>query len=529
MAPARWNSACALLVVGIVTFHALTIRPGHDWGGDFSMYIAHARNIAEGTSYAETGYIHDPASIAAPAAYPPLFPLLLAPIYASFGLDLHAMKLSIVVMFGLSLWVLFLTFRPYLEPAYAVALIGLIGLSPFFWDFKDSVLADVPALLFIYTAIFATERADRAHYSSRTQAAFGLLIGFLIYLAYGTRSVGAIVLAALIAHQIIRHRRITRICVVATVTMVTLAVLQNVLVPIESGYSRLFSLSPETLVNNAIAYGKALSLLWENGSSKFLRGLLFTAGGILAIWGYWTRFQRGPSVLELFPVFYAVPILAFSVGGLTQPRYVIPLIPLYFFYAACGVSALHALFGSKWIPALLLAVAVTCYGVRYSSLDYGQIPTGIEKPEARALFEFVRENTRPDDVLLFAKPRVMALYGQRRVVSYHGKQSYDALWHYILTQGVSYVIVGNGGVELELDYLNPTYLTGFVDQFSERFQLVFTNAHFHVYEVLQQSSVRVCTGYESITARACFTEAQARRWSKSKYATNREFRLTDQA
>ena len=41
-------------------FYLATIREGHDWGDDFSMYIRHAQNIAHGEPYAETGYIYNP-------------------------------------------------------------------------------------------------------------------------------------------------------------------------------------------------------------------------------------------------------------------------------------------------------------------------------------------------------------------------------------------------------------------------------------------------------------------------------------
>lgn len=482
--PRAWDAACILLIFGIVLFYALTIRPGHDWGGDFSMYIGHAKNIVESIPYAETGYIHDPASIAAPEAYPPVFPMLLVPIYAAFGLDIHAMKLLIIVFFGLALWLMYLIFRPYLESGYALAIIGLVGLNPYFWSFKDNVLADIPALLFILATLLVVERWERDSDSDRSPVATGVLIGLLAYLAYGTRSVGAIVLPALIAYQILINRRITRVGVVATATTVVLAILQHIIVPIESGYAKLFSLDPTILVNNAVNYGKALSLLWENGYSKLLRGSMFAVCGLLALWGIWQKWRRSPSIVDVFTVLYAVPILTFSVGGLTQPRYVIPLMPLYLFYAAYGVSTLRTSSRSSPIPALFLAVAAACYFSRYTTLHYGPISTGIAQPDSIALFEFVKRNTKRDDVLMFAKPRVLALFGERRVVSYHGRASHDALWRYIVAQRVNFVVVGTGALRPELDYLRPGYLGEFVEQFPDRFQLLSVHGPLEVYAVV---------------------------------------------
>ena len=72
-----------VLLAGV--FYMLTIRDGHDWGDDFSMYIRHAENIAQGLPYAQSGYIYNPYNPSiGPRMYPPGFPLLLAPVARLF-------------------------------------------------------------------------------------------------------------------------------------------------------------------------------------------------------------------------------------------------------------------------------------------------------------------------------------------------------------------------------------------------------------------------------------------------------------
>jgi hypothetical protein len=82
----------AVTVVAMVgVFYLVTIREGHRWGGDFSMYIHHAKNIVEGIDYRDTGYIYNPFYPSlGPKTYPPVFPLLLSPIYKWFGLKLKS-------------------------------------------------------------------------------------------------------------------------------------------------------------------------------------------------------------------------------------------------------------------------------------------------------------------------------------------------------------------------------------------------------------------------------------------------------
>ena len=96
-----------IIIIGIFNF--LTIKDGHDWGGDFSMFIHHAKNIVEGVDYEDTGYIYNPnVPLLAPKTYPPVFPLLLVPIYKWFGLNFTIMKIEIVLFFLLSLFIIFL-------------------------------------------------------------------------------------------------------------------------------------------------------------------------------------------------------------------------------------------------------------------------------------------------------------------------------------------------------------------------------------------------------------------------------------
>src|SRR5215475_8626536 len=88
---------CLILICVLGALYFSTIRPGEDWGGDFSQYVAHARNIAEGRAYAATQYRPLPAPLAIshmPPAYPPGFPLMLAPVYRVFGLNYRALKLT---------------------------------------------------------------------------------------------------------------------------------------------------------------------------------------------------------------------------------------------------------------------------------------------------------------------------------------------------------------------------------------------------------------------------------------------------
>jgi hypothetical protein len=73
------KNVCVLLLLAVLALiYVATIRRGHLWGDDFALYISHARNLATGQPYAQTGYIYNPSVVNySPRSYPPIFPLLL--------------------------------------------------------------------------------------------------------------------------------------------------------------------------------------------------------------------------------------------------------------------------------------------------------------------------------------------------------------------------------------------------------------------------------------------------------------------
>ena len=151
----RFQKRTALAVVLLVgLFHILTIRSGHDWADDFAQYVAHARNLAEGRPYGETGYIFNPSNQGVgPATYPPVFPLMLAPVWMVFGFSLVAMKVESILFFLFFLWLFWFTLRAEIRVRYRLTLLFLVGINPLFWNLKDRVTSDIPFLMWTYATL----------------------------------------------------------------------------------------------------------------------------------------------------------------------------------------------------------------------------------------------------------------------------------------------------------------------------------------------------------------------------------------
>src|SRR6267378_259209 len=101
---ARRHSAFlfVFLLLGIIFFG--TVQDGHDWGGDFSIYILQARNFTEHRAFDQNSYVPTVESMVNhPAIYPPLPSLILAPVYAAAGLNYRAFKYTLIAFLWLSL------------------------------------------------------------------------------------------------------------------------------------------------------------------------------------------------------------------------------------------------------------------------------------------------------------------------------------------------------------------------------------------------------------------------------------------
>jgi len=456
------------LFVGV--FYLATLRAGHGWGDDFAQYIQHADNIVAGVPYAQTGYVYNPHNPAVgPRAYPPGFPVLLAPVVKLFGLDFRPMKVLIVLCFVGVLLLVPHVFRRDLTPPYVAALVLLLGLNPFMWQFKDQVLSDVPFLLFILLAIYGFQ-CERA-----------ALAGLATYAAIATRVLGIVLLPCFVAHDLIQRRRVSRATVVACGIALALAAGQYVLGGQEGSYLDTLVVSAGTLGRNIVDYLGALSDIWDDGYTSIARKAVFLLTLGFTAYGYGRAVRSGPSVLEIFPVLYLMPIVLWPAYQGT--RFLIPLLPFYLYYCLRGVSALAQRFGARSRAPRLACVAIIAlvYSAKYSTLRFGPMTEGVGTAKSAALFEFVKTSTAAGDVFIFSKPRALALFTGRRAAAPSLEAERCELWRFMQQIGATYVVTGPTSVR---DDATVGYLAEFVERFPRSLQQVMGNDEVAVYRIV---------------------------------------------
>jgi hypothetical protein len=248
------------LLLTVAAFHIATIRQGHIWGDDFAMYVHHAKNIVEHRPYAATGYLFDPSISVSPSMYPPVFPIFLAPLIRLFGLNLLPMKIEQVIFFILALAAVGACWQRDLGPGYSLPLIAILGFSPHFWAAKDNVLSDLLFLLFFYIAVLLVQHTPS---DGRKHWHWGILVGFVLYLAIGTRTAGVALIAGLLLHDLAKYRAITRMTILALSISAALMFLQSRFIGAGfSNYAVAVHPSMRTVAAHILSYPRTLAGFW---------------------------------------------------------------------------------------------------------------------------------------------------------------------------------------------------------------------------------------------------------------------------
>ncbi len=445
-----WKEALllGLLLMGIGLVHGHFLRVGHGWGDDFAQYLLHAKNLVEGRPYAQTGYIYNPHyPQIGPPAYPPGTPVLLALIYQVWGLNWTAMKWAMIACLLAWLAVLAVYFRESLPLPVRVVLLILLGLNPFLLDQTNAIGSDLLFVVFVYLTLLFIERGDRAEngaekHRSEHPWAWHVAAAISAWAAFATRTVGLVLWLAVLLAELIQYRRIRTSLLGATGLFLLLGAVQTRLTPGIGGYFDQLSWDPLVLLGQAVQYARQLAAFWRNGISKLLAAAVAGTISILALAGYCAQLRRRVSVRELFLVLYAGAVVVWpSYQGF---RMLNPLLPLWLFYAWKGLEG-------RWLkrwPRFRLSLIATlagaiglCYGSVLLTRPTGPLPEGIGRASSQELFKAVRQHTDPEAVVIFIKPRSLALMTGRACSVYHPVQNDAELWAYFQQIHATHLVV----------------------------------------------------------------------------------------
>lgn len=472
--PGLWI-AIALAVVA-AAFLIAERRSGQDWGGDFSLYISHARNVSEGKPYADTGYIVNPYFRSlSPSTYPPLFPLILAPLYGKYGLNYNVLKLPGILCFAISIPVLFCLFCRDLPPPQSLLAVFLWAAWPWVLGFKDAILPDFLFVLLWSLALWLLRVAYDESPVRRPEMR-GILIGILAYAAYATRSAGIVLPVAILCYDYLRFHRISRLAGFTTGAFAVLTLGQGLVIHSESSYLQMFALAP---LETTKAYLYSISILFTSavgGWQRIIRYAAIIPAVVLACAGFFVSFRRFRSPLELTVALYGVLLLLWSLG--TGTRYMLPVVPFFFLYLFTGIERAGSRFGVRarnGVACALILLILMCYVIEERTYRPGPIEGGVSTPGFAELCQYITAKTNPEDVFIFQNPRVLSLYTRRAASVYPEHGDPQLVWNYSHNIHARYVIV--------TDFLNgdTAMLHPFIREYGDRLRMTFSNANFRLY------------------------------------------------
>lgn len=464
----------------------INVPNSHDWGGDFAQYIHQAKNLVEGIPQSETGYIYNyEYALLGPKTYPMGFPILLAPVYALFGNSIHAFTyfMSIlVIVFGI---VCFRLFKRFTKREYhAILMLLIIVYNPWFLRFKTEVLAELPLIIF-FTLILSIYLNKSS--SIKKYIILGLLSGYMLLI----KSIGLALVGGILINELVRwYRKENDSFIKNSVAYFVSAILiysliSYILFPSSqeafSHFSRLIAIDGALILKNLDYYTAIFQQFFNEftGSKwSFINYFLKAFALILALFGFLSRMKK-PTVLEYTIICGAVILLVFTTnaGGF---RYLLAFLPILMIYIYEGFSAIKLPYNvnEKWVSAIVfLAFVLVSPKVMNEIIEkQTDIKHGPQEPVVIEAFEAIEEYVPKDAVILFSKPRVLALYTKRKSIGNNPNPNSNSTKQLATTNSFNYILYNTDLENLDLEQ--------YIEQNPEKTELLWTNGRLSLYKML---------------------------------------------
>ncbi len=451
-----------LMILLFLPLLFLNVTDSHDWGGDFAMYIMEARNILNGDPVSETNYIYNPDNpVLGPPSYPVGFPLLLVPVMAIFGQDIHVlitfMSFFLIVFLIVSLWF----FRNYFSNLIIFFLIILMAYNPWMIMFKMEVMSDIPFGALLIFLVILTGRSELI--SWKMIVAMGMLSGFLISIrAIGWAfPVAFVVWMAFLIFKLRENKLSRRFfyllkgIVLAAISYCVYFLLNHLIFKIatveDSAYTNIWGNEPlgVTILENLAYYIGVIEHFFnpQNGQWRFASLLLRSFAVVFIFLGFINRMLRKVSFVEILFITYIGILLIYPYRH-SGFRFLLPVLPLLLYFFIHGMQNFQLEFKLsykyrkyKYLLFGILLVLIYNYNVRKVFLSCDHVIPGPQEPASIECFNYIKSNTTENSVFAFFKPRVLALYADRQSIANYKTQDISSMHERFEIIGVDYLLV----------------------------------------------------------------------------------------
>ncbi|MCB0538344.1 MAG: hypothetical protein KDE33_12550 [Bacteroidetes bacterium] len=419
-----------LLFVLLIPLFFINIADYHYWGGDFSQYIFQAQNVCNGINQGEQFYVYNPNySELAPQAYPPGFPLLLAPAVCYFNTDYSSLFTYMSIFFILNSIVWFILIAKFEKPWISFVVVLLASYLPWMLDFKLNILSDIPFSLFFALSIILFLKLLKSKHKFILSLLLACCVGFTILIkTMGFALSIAFIVYVFYAYFVKKRYQLKDLAFItfsAVLSVViykigTALLLKNVEGHVEHFASFFFEEEIlERFLNNLFyyytTYRHFLSL--EGSLFNFPNALFIDFLIICTLLGFILTFKNYKTIKItefIFGIFVIVVALFPYYQGY---RYILALTPIFFIYMIRGISLIQQ--NIKIKPFFIFIIILLSYLLPLriylvkSAKTISASSKYVENIETQETFNYIKNNTTIEDTIIFIKPRVLALYTHR--------------------------------------------------------------------------------------------------------------------
>ena len=489
--PRRPLTSVGWLMAFLIPLAALAVHQW-DWGpptnaGDYAQYLLHAKAIVEGRPYADTGYIfHPDAWIIGPRAYPPGFPLTLAPLVALVGVHSHLFRLlmlaNVVALAYLAARRLAMTVEPWQAAIGAGFAAFAVGTK---WGALE-LISDPGFAALMWGTILAVDTTKE--WTWRRILLVTVLGGMSIaYRLAGVAVIGAFAMYALLTWRSHRGRAAIPVVIwgvggaLAALTVFHSADLVTVLAGWRGVMINLTATPRKYLPSIVVAMLRPTEALAVNRVYYLCAGTATLVGAVTIV----RRSYR--SFLALVCLVY---VLMLVVSPVSEGRYLWPLYPLIACALAVGLTDVV-----EWLrvyvpalsarPIVVVMLGVVATAALYTDINRPRPETFIGAPNAEALFAWLRHTSRVTPLrVVFYNPRVVALETGVPAMGILNRTPREHLVAFA-DQRITHVICESG----EKSSGQQPVTNSLPGLFPDRFSLAYENPEFRVYRVLPDQTL----------------------------------------
>jgi hypothetical protein len=416
------NWGLFLILLYEIIIASISIEDGHNWGGDFALYLEQGVSIFSGEFFdfyeKNLFTINNSHSTLAPIAEPILTPILLGFLNLFTGLNFISFKLLMVFFLLASTIVFWKTLEHIsIKNVTFKTLCVFFVFSYFeFYFLLETINSDMPFLFFSIISIYFFVK-----FLKNNEIKFATYSLVLATVSYFTRDAGLTIILAIVISIIAKHKSNLNL------TLLLSCLMPFVIILIFKSTLPSFNYNLLNLVRNEISFTRlinsktALVNSITNNINPLNRWYDFIIIQIFIyftiVYGYCKFFQKAKFINLVFTLLILIYSTFYIIAGGTEERYFLLLnlfLPIYFLYGLQQI--LSILLKDGRIKTLILIIFVA----QGSAKDYFKIREWCIKENslfrdrilnenANKIWETIKNLENKNTIVFFRKPTVLRL------------------------------------------------------------------------------------------------------------------------